>query len=69
MNLSQPRIPSIIKEDSPWNLRNNPNKPETRGKKSKSGEMELDQVERTLDSHTDIEWMNWNEIPVRMSES
>ncbi|KAL9639422.1 MAG: hypothetical protein Q9164_000927 [Protoblastenia rupestris] len=69
VKLSQPRISKMIKDYGPRTLEYNRHNPETRGKKRKLSEMELNQVERTLDTHKDIKWMKWNEIPVRILEA
>ena len=62
IDLSQPRISKIIQEKQTRIIKHNPDRPETRGRKRKFSEAELDQVEETLEEYADVRHMNWNEV-------
>ena len=62
VNISQKTICKIVNSDSIRRVGNCPEKPETRGRKRKFSEAQLDTIEHTLDTYPDVKTMNWNQI-------
>lgn len=62
ITVSQSRISKIVREEDHRRVGNSAIKPETRGRKRKFNETELNSVETVLDTHDDVRWMTWNQI-------
>ena len=62
LDVSQRTIGRTINDESSRRRGNCPEKPETRSRKPKFSEAQLDSVEEVLDTHPDIKSMSWNEI-------
>ena len=57
----QPPISRAITDDDPRRTGHTPIKPETRGRKRKFNDAELNRFEKAIEEHPDTKWMGWRE--------
>ena len=62
IDISQTTISRIVNDENPRRVGNCPEKPETRGRKRRFTEAQLDSVEHVLDTYDNVEQMSWKEI-------